>query len=147
MEILKRGFIVKYDVLEMGLIKPGGQGVIESTGYAYKASLKIKTSNIIQEENEELGLVDKEELIEFKIPCESNVEATELNKMFRVLKANGVVVSFDGALPKYSDKSEYLQVTVLSSGTDLMKKYHDLMNVNKEKEIDLNKDTKTPAKA
>jgi hypothetical protein len=147
MEILKRGFIVKYDVLEMGLIKPGGSGVIESTGYAYKASLKIKTSNIIQEENEELGLVDKEELIEFKIPCESNVEATELNKMFRILKANGVVVSFDGALPKYSDKSEYLQVTVLSSGTDLMKKYHDLMNVNKEIEKDLNKDTKTQSKA
>ena len=66
--------------------------------------------------------------------------------MFRILKANGVVVSFDGALPKYSDKSEYLQVTVLSSGTDLMKKYHDLMNVNKEIEKDLNKDTKTSPK-
>ncbi len=142
MTILKRGFTVNYDLQEMGLIKPGGHGVIESTGYVYKASLKIKTSNIIQEENEELGLVDKEELIEFKIPCETNVEATELNKMFRVLKANGVVVSFDGSLPKYSDKSEYLQVTVLSSATDLMKKYHDLMKV----ENTLNKDIKSTPK-
>ena len=86
MTILKRGFTVNYDLQEMGLIKPGGHGVIESTGYAYKASLKIKTSNIIQEENEELGLVDKEELIEFKIPCESNVEATELIKDLKINK-------------------------------------------------------------
>ena len=142
MTILKRGFTVNYDLQEMGLIKPGGHGVIESTGYVYKASLKIKTSNIIQEENEELGLVDKEELIEFKIPCETNVEATELNKMFRVLKANGVVVSFDGSLPKYSDKSEYLQVTVLSSATDLMKKYHDLMKTKNETNSEIKKELK-----
>ena len=127
MEFLKRGFSLKYDVLEMGVIKPGGHGVIEATGYAYKASLKIKTQNIIQVEHEELGLIDKEELLEFRIPCESNAEAIELNKMFRILKENGVVVSFDGALPKFSDKSEYLQVTVQSTGTDLMKKYHDLL--------------------
>jgi hypothetical protein len=102
---------------QINLIKLVGSGFIEA-GYDYKACLKIKTSIILQ---------DKEELIEFKIPCETNVEASELNKMFRVLIANGVVVTFDGSLPKYSDKSEYLQVTVLSSATDLMKKYHDLM--------------------
>lgn len=132
MEFLKRGFSLKYDVLEMGVIKPGGHGVIEATGYAYKASLKIKTQNIIQVEHEELGLIDKEELLEFRIPCESNAEAIELNKMFRILKENGVVVSFDGGLPKFSDKSEYLSVTVQSTGTDLIKKYHDAMKPKPE---------------
>lgn len=142
MEILKKGFTVNYDVQEMGLIKPGGSGVMEN-GRPYTASVKIKTSNIIQDEDEELGLVDKEELIEFKVVCESNAEATEMNKLFRTLKENGVVVHFDGALPKKYQNSEYLQVTVLNTATSLMQKYHDLMkieNVNKEKEI------KTPVK-
>jgi hypothetical protein len=98
----------------MGLIKPSGHGVIESTGYVYKASLKIKTQNVIQVEDEEVGLQDKEELIEFKIPCETNAEAAELGVMFRALKNNGVVVSFDGELPRFSKTSEYLGVTVFS---------------------------------
>jgi hypothetical protein len=142
MEILKKGFTVNYEVQEMGLIKPGGHGVIEATGYAYKASLKIKTQNIIQVEHEELGLIDKEELLEFRIICETNQEATELNKLFRALKANGVVVSFDGELPKYSDKSEYLQVTVLSNATQLMKKYHHLMGLKNETNLEIEKELK-----
>lgn len=147
MEFLKKGFTVNYDVLELGLIKPGGHG--EYNGNPYKASLKIKTQNVIQKEHEEMGLVDTEELLEFVIRCETNLESSELGKMFRVLKQNGVVVHLNGSLPKYSDNSEYLKVDVVDSPTDLMKKYHDLMNVNKEKEIekDLNKDTKTPPKA
>lgn len=142
MEILKKGFTINYDIQEIGLIKPGGHGVIEATGYAYKASLKIKTQNIIQIEHEELGLIDKEELLEFRIICETNQEATELNKMFRELKKNGVVVSFDGELPKYSDKSEYLQVTVLTSAIDLMKKYHDLMKPKNETNSEIKKEIK-----
>ena len=108
---------------QIKVIKLVGSGVIDATGYAYKACLKIKTSIITEH---------KEELLEFIIPCESNDEAIELNKMFRILKENGVVVSFDGGLPKFSDKSEYLSVTVQSTGTDLIKKYHDAMKPKPE---------------
>jgi len=128
MEILKQGFTVNYDVQELGLIKPGGKG--DYNGNPYKASLKIKASNIIQEENEEMGLVDKEELVEFIIRCEENSVAAELGKMFRKLKKNGVVVDFKGSLPKYSDNSEYLKVTVFDTPIDLMKKYHDSLKPN-----------------
>lgn len=125
MEYVKRGFMVNYDVTELGLIKPGGHG--EYNGTPYKASLKIKAQNIIQKEHEEMGLVDSEELIEFVIRCETNIQSTELGKMFRLLKQNGVIVHFNGSLPKYSENSEYLKVDVVDSPTDLMKKYHDLM--------------------
>lgn len=137
MQILKEGFTVKYDVLELGLIKPGGKG--DYNGNPYKASLKIKTSNIIQDENEEMGLVDKEELVEFIIRCDENKTASELGKMFRELKSNGVVVEFKGSLPKYSDNSEYLKVTVFDTPENLMKKYHDLMKPNDIKKEELKK--------
>jgi len=123
MEILKQGFTLNYDIQEMGLIKAGGKG--DYNGTPYPAKLIIKTSNIIQIENEELGLQDNEELLEFRIICESNVQASELGKMFRQLKNNGVVVHLDGGLPKYQNDSEYLRVIVTNTPEQLMKKYHD----------------------
>lgn len=126
MEILRKGFTINYDVQEMGLIKVGGSGELES-GFKYPASVKIRCSNLFQDEDEELGLVDKEDLIEFKIVCESNVQAGEINTLFRNLKANGVIVTFDGSLPKKYSNSEYSQVTVLQTATQLMQKYHSVM--------------------
>ena len=132
MEILKKGFTINYDVQEMGLIKVGGSGEMDN-GFKYSASVKIRASNLFQELDEELGLVDKEELIEFKIVCDSNAEASEINKLFRALKQNGVVVQFDGGLPRKYQNSEYAQVNVLQNATTLIKKYHDLMKIeNKE---------------
>jgi len=131
MEIIKQGFKLNYELHELGLIKPGGAG--DYNGNAYKASLKIKSQNMIQTEHKEMGLVDSEELIEFRIICETNQEATELGKMFRMLKQNGVIVNFQAGLPKYSDNSEYLKVTVDSSATDLIKKYHDLLKPDNKK--------------
>jgi len=141
MEILKKGFTINYDVQEMGLIKVGGSGELEN-GFKYPASVKVRCSNLFQEEDEELGLVDKEDLIEFKIVCESNVQAGEINKLFRTLKTNGVIVSFDGGLPKKYANSEYSQVTVLSSAIDLMKKYHDLMKPKNETNLEIKKENK-----
>lgn len=131
MEIIKQGFKLNYSLNEMSVIKPGGHGVIESTGFEYKASLKIKTQNIVQIIDDELGQIDKEELIEFKIPCDSNTDAVELNKLFRSLKMNGVVVNLDGSLPKFRDKSEYMEVVVHNTPQQLMQKYHDLMSISK----------------
>jgi len=141
MEILKKGFTINYDVQEMGLIKVGGSGELEN-GFKYPASVKVRCSNLFQEEDEELGLVDKEDLIEFKIVCESNIQAGEINKLFRTLKTNGVIVSFDGGLPKKYANSEYSQVTVLSSAIDLMKKYHDLMKPKNETNLKNEKENK-----
>jgi hypothetical protein len=127
MEIIKQGFNINYSLNQMPIIKPGGHGVIESTGFQYKASLKIKCQNIVQIVDDVLGEIDKEELIEFKIPCDTDTQAIELNKLFRVLHTNGVVVQVNGSLPKYKDKSDYLEVLVLHTPQQLMQKYHDIM--------------------
>lgn len=127
MEYIKQGFKLNYSLNEMSAIKPGAAGVIKETGYEYAASLKIKSHNIVQIATDELGLIDKEELLEFKIICQSNVEAAELNKLFRGLKNNGVIVELSGTLPKYRDNSDYLEVIVAHTPTQLMQKYHDLM--------------------
>ena len=126
MEFIKKGFTLNYELAEMSTVTPGGAGTMDN-GQPYPASLKIRTSNIIQDEDEELGLVDREELLLFKIPCESNVQAAELNKLFRALKNNGLVVNLDAGLPRKYQNSDYLQVTVINSPIDLMKKYHDVM--------------------
>lgn len=122
MEIIEKGFVVNYETQKMGLIKVGGAGDYE--GRPYTASLKIRCSNLTRESDEELGEVDKEELVEFRIPCETNSEAGELNKLFRNLKSSGVVVNFSGTLPMKSNNSEFLKVTVLDSSKNLMQKYH-----------------------
>ena len=127
MEYIKQGFKLNYSLNEMSAIKPGAAGFIKETGYEYAASLKIKSQNIVQIVTDELGEVDKEELIEFKIICASNVEAAELNKLFRGLKNNGVIVELLGSLPKYRENSDYLEVIVAHTPTQLIQKYHDLM--------------------
>jgi hypothetical protein len=128
MEIIKQGFSINYSLNQMPIIKPGGHGVIESNGFQYKASLKIKCQNIVQIVDDVLGEIDKEELIEFKIPCDTDIEAIELNKLFRVLHTHGVVVQLNGSLPKYKEKSDYLEVIVHHTPQQLMLKYHDIMS-------------------
>lgn len=125
MEVIEKGFVVKYGVFQIGFIKPGGAGVYE--GNPYSASLKFRASNLFRDENVELGTVDKEELVEFRIPCESNAQAAELNKLFRNLKDNGVVINLDGNLPNKNENSEFLKVTVLNTPQQLMEKYHSAM--------------------
>jgi len=122
MEIIEKGFIVNYEVQNMGLLKAGGSG--EFDGRPYNASLKIRCSNLVRDIDDILGEVDKEELIEFRIICDNNEEAGELNKLFRALKANGVIVNFSGGLPIKSNNSDFMKVTVLSNAKSLIQKYH-----------------------
>ena len=125
MEVIEKGFVVKYEVFQVGFIKPGGAG--EFAGRPYTQSLKFRASNLFRDEHEEFGLTDKEELVEFRIPCESNVQVAELNKLFRNLKDNGVVINLDGNLPNKNENSEFLKVTVLNTPQQLMEKYHSVM--------------------
>jgi hypothetical protein len=125
MSIKEKGFDVSYEVQKMGLIKVGGSGKMDN-GFEYTASLKVRTSNLLSEYDDELGDVDKEELIEFKIPCESNVQAGELNRLFRDLKHHGVVIPFNGGLPRKYQNTEYSTVTVTDKVEDIFAKFKDM---------------------
>lgn len=125
MSLTEKGFDVAYEVHKMGLIKVGSSGKMDN-GFEYPASVKLRTMNMFSEYDEELGEVDKEELLEFKIPCESNTQAGELNRLFRDLKANGVIFPLNGGLPRKFQNSEYSSVTVTDDATKLLESFKKL---------------------
>ena len=129
MQIIKRGFKSFYEISDFSTIKVTKKG--SNTQFDWNDSVTIRTSNISEDEDEELGFVDKEEIIEFKFPCKNLSEATELNKLFRALKKAGVVILVSTFLPRKIENNPILQVTVEDTPLELMKKYHDVMKQNK----------------
>lgn len=122
MEIIKKGFTLKYEILDMNMIKVTKKG--SNKDFDWNDSITIRTSNVFQDEDEELGFIDKEEIIEFKFPCENLTQVSELNLLFRTLKKAGVVIQVDGFLPRKIENNPILQVTVTDTPLELMQKYH-----------------------
>lgn len=122
MEIIKKGFTLKYEILDMNMIKVTKKG--SNKDFDWNDSITIRTSNVLQDEDEELGFIDKEEIIEFKFPCENLTQVSELNLLFRTLKKAGVVIQVDGFLPRKIENNPILQVTVTDTPLELMQRYH-----------------------
>lgn len=125
MALVEKGYGLTYEAHRMGLIKVGKAGTLEN-GNAYKASVKVKCTNLNNEYDEELGDVEREDIIEFKIPCESNVQAGELNRLLRVVKASGVVIPLNGDLPRRYEGNPVATVTVTDSAKDLIEKFKNI---------------------
>jgi hypothetical protein len=123
--LIEKGFDVAYEVQKIGLIKVGGNGKMDN-GFEYPASVKVRTQNLLREHDEDLGEVDKEELLEFKIPCDSNTQAGELNRVLRDIKHNGIVIPFNGGLPKKYQNTEYSTVTVTDNAKDILEKFRNM---------------------
>lgn len=128
MEIIKKGFTLKYEILDMNMIKVTKKG--SNKDFDWNDSITIRTSNVFQDEDEELGFIDKEEIIEFKFPCENLTQVSELNLLFRTLKKAGVVIQVDGFLPRKIENNPILQVTVTDTPLELMQRYHKDMPKN-----------------
>lgn len=122
MEIIKKGFALKYEILDINMIKVTKAG--KNSNFEWNDSLTIRTSNVFQVEDEELGFVDKEEIVEFKFPCESLTQISELNLLFRSLKKAGIVIQVEGFLPRKIENNPILQVTVIDTPLELMQKYN-----------------------
>jgi hypothetical protein len=122
MEIIKKGFTLKYEILDMNMIKVTKKG--SNKDFDWNDSITIRTSNVFQDEDEELGFIDKEEIIEFKFPCENLTQVSELNLLFRTLKKAGIVIQVDGFLPRKIENNPILQVTVTDTPLELMQRYH-----------------------
>ena len=122
MEIIKKGFSLKYEILDINMIKVTKAG--KNSNFEWNDSLTIRTSNVFQVEDEELGFVDKEEIVEFKFPCESLTQISELNLLFRSLKKAGIVIQVEGFLPRKIENNPILQVTVIDTPLELIQKYN-----------------------
>ena len=118
-QLVETGFKMNYEVLNMRSIKVTPSG--DMNGNKYGASVKIKTVNVVQEDDEKFGLVEKETIMEFKIPCEDK-QLKEFNLFLRGLQKVNTPLVFTGTTPRDSGKDSYT-VTSYEDATQLMSKY------------------------
>lgn len=119
----KKGFNLSYELVDFSSIRVTKKGKNEQ--FEWGDSLTFRASNVYTVEDEEVGMVDKEEILEFKIPCQNLSESAELNKVIRLLQANGVVLNLNGFLPRKIDGNPILQVTITDTPESIFQKYHE----------------------
>ena len=144
MEIIEQGYAISYNITKIGTVTPAKES--EMNGQKYLPKLKIRTQNILEVEDEEVGLKDTIEVMDFFIQCKSNEDVKNLNTHIRQLKANGIVIALTGSAPvvqanwengqRAGKKSEALKVDCYEKSDDIFKKYPletKVTNENKHK--------------
>lgn len=113
MAIIKQGFSIKSEVLDISSIKPGGSGNIN--GNDYPASTKFRTLNILEEPFE--GTVKEvEEIVEYQVICSSNKEAEDVTNLLRSLRTKKQPVFVSTAMPKLYAGSQIYTAKSLDLG-------------------------------
>lgn len=103
--LLDEGFAMDMAISKIGSIKPLASGSYE--GHAYSASVKFKTTNVEQIDDEVLGLKEVETSIWIKIPCSNNEDVILLNNYLRDKKNKGEVFKLKTTLPRQSDAETF----------------------------------------
>jgi hypothetical protein len=115
--LLDEGFAMDMAISKIGSIKPLASGSYE--GHAYSASVKFKTTNVEQIDDEVLGLKEVETSIWIKIPCSNNEDVILLNNYLRDKKNKGEVFKLKTTLPRQSD-AETFTCTSLQNANAVM---------------------------
>ncbi len=116
-QLVETGFEMNYKVLNIRSIKVTPSG--EMNGNKYGASVKVKTVNVSQEDDEKYGLVEKETIIEFKIPCDDD-QLRDFNNFLRGLQKANTPLTFTGTAPRDSGKDSYT-VTSNENASQIMR--------------------------
>jgi len=104
MQVIKLGFTIKHEVLEISSIKPGGSGKMEN-GVEYSASVKFRSVNITEDDFEGT-FKETEQIIEYNIPCENNSQAVQVTDVLRKLRASNTPVYVNSPIPKLYQGSQ-----------------------------------------
>jgi len=104
MQVIKLGFTIKHEVLDISSIKPGGNGKMDN-GYEYPASVKFRSVNITEEDFEDT-FKETEQIIEYSIACENNSQAAQLTDVLRKLRATNTPVYVNSPIPKLYQGSQ-----------------------------------------
>ena len=112
----KLGFTTSYTVNHFTSIKPTPSGSVN--GDPYKSSVKLRTSAITLENDEKLGLVEKETNIEFTIYCEDG-HLRDFNMWLRKKQKDNVPVISVADLP-YGKGKEVLTTKAHLTGEEMM---------------------------
>ena len=113
MQVIKKGFSIKHEILEVSSIKPGGSGKLPN-GNTYSASVKFRALNIVEDEFEDT-FTEVEEIIEYKIPCADNAEASLLTDFIRKLRASNTPIYFNSSIPKLYQGSQVYNAISMDS--------------------------------
>lgn len=130
MSVISQGFTTNYAINKVGTIKPGGAGTMN--GNPYKASVKFRSQNIVTRENTQVGLQEVETNIEFKIPCDSDSEASLVSEAVRRLRETGSVFTISGDLPMTHQNGQKLDVATVSSfdnGSEFLKRFESITKI------------------
>jgi hypothetical protein len=115
-QLIETGFQTIYTVQNMRSIKVTPSG--EMQGNKYGASVKVKSINVSQEDDEKYGLVEKETIVEFKIPCD-DADLKKFNVFLRGLQKAKKPLELTGTLPRDAGKDSYT-VTSYEDATTIM---------------------------
>jgi hypothetical protein len=131
MSVISQGFTPHYEITKVGSIKPGAAGKMDN-GQAYSASIKFLSRNIEERMNEEVGLQEVEETLEFIIPCASNTEAALVGEAVRKLRDLKSPFYIFGGLPKKYDRNQYAFVRSYDNGSEFLKKVESITKIKTE---------------
>ncbi len=106
MQVIKRGFNIKSEVLDISSIKPADSGKLQD-GREYSASVKFRSTNVT-EDNFEDTFKEIEEIIEYQVPCSSAKQASQVTDILRKLRATNTPVYINTGVPrKYEGQQIY----------------------------------------
>jgi len=118
-QLIETGFKMNYEVLNIRSIKVTPSG--DMNGNKYGASIKIKTVNVSQDADEKYGLIEKETIMEFKIPCADEL-LKDFNLFLRGLQKSNTPLVFTGTNPRDAGKDSFT-VTSNETASEIMQKY------------------------
>ena len=118
---IETGFKANYEVLIARSIKVTPSG--DMNGSPYSGSVKFKVVNINQEDDKEYGLIEKETVIEFKIPGEDK-DLRKFNQFLRAeQKANRPLV-LTGSIPRQAQGTrDVYTVTSVQTCAEILAAY------------------------
>jgi len=120
-QVIEKGYEVGYSIKVIRSIKVTPAG--DYNGKKYTSSLKIKTVNIVQVDDEEYGLVEREQIMEFKIPTDDS-KLRIFNQFLRDMQKSNTPLDLIGLLPNQAGKDTYT-VTSLEDASEIMARYTD----------------------
>lgn len=131
MSVISQGFTPTYEITQVASIKPGAAGKMDN-GQPYSASIKFLSRNIEERMNEDVGLQEVEETLEFIIPCASNSEAALVGEAVRKLRDLKSPFYIQGGLPKKYDRNQYAFVRSYDNGAAFLKKVESITKIKTE---------------
>ncbi|WP_309498578.1 hypothetical protein [Sulfurovum sp.] len=111
------GFKIQYVVNAVSSIKPTPSGI--ANGNAYEASVKLRSTNIVEVMDEKLGQVEVETNIEFTIYCEDN-NLKNFNEWLRKKQKENTPLLISAGLPYKGEGKAIMQVKAFDTAEQMM---------------------------